>query len=58
MKLKVPKTNQQCIREGEILSIVIPVRAPNDRISDSYVGNGAIKKVFIKPGDPLLTVIF
>ena len=64
MRMRVPKTNQQHIREQTILSVVIPIEPinipgqPQSSIHPEYVGSGTIKKVLIKSGDPLLTVIF
>ena len=57
IKLKVPKTNEQYIREGVILSVVIPIQANQGKTSDNYyVGIGVIKKVSIAPKDPFLSV--
>ena len=61
LKLRVPKTNQQYLREQAILSVVIPIApidTPEGRICPEYIGTGIIKKVILKTGDPLLTIIF
>ena len=58
MKLRVPKTNQQFIREHVLIKVVIPIMVPEGRIQEEYVGTGTIKRVLIRANDPLLTVIF
>ena len=58
MKLRVPKTNQQFIREQAVLKVVIPIFNHEGGIQREYVGAGTIKKVLIRANDPFLTVIF
>lgn len=59
MRLRVPKTHQQHLREHGLLRVVIPVlNDPDTRNPTSYVGTGTIKKVLLRAGDPLLTLIF
>lgn len=60
MRLRVPKTNQQFLKEHTALEVVIPIE--NDFGSHyrwpEYVGVGIIKKVTMAANDPFLTVIF
>jgi len=59
MKLRVPKTHQQQLREHALLKVVIPVlNDPDTPYPLDYVGTGTIKKVLLRAGDPLLTIIF
>jgi len=58
MRLRIPKTHQQHIRENTLLRVIIPVvRDPKNLHPESYIGTGNIKRVQIKAQDPLLTVI-
>lgn len=52
LRLEVPKTIQQQIREHVILSVVIP----NFTTGKDYVGTGVIKRVQVSRGGPNLTV--
>ena len=46
------------MREHAMLSVVIPTKKVPGRICQpEYVGVGQIKKVILKAGDPMLTVI-
>ena len=46
------------MREHAMLSVVIPTKKVKGLISQpEYVGVGQIKKVLLKAGDPMLTVI-
>lgn len=51
LRLKIPKTIQQHIRQYVILSVAI------ESTRGTYVGTGVIKKVQVSRHDPNLTVI-
>ena len=56
ISMKVPKTNQQYIREHAILSVVIPLVVEEGKLSREYLGAGTIKKVTMLPNDKFLSV--
>ena len=56
--MQVPKTDDQKIREGMILQVVIPVEEDQrGNLEKFYNGIGRVKKVDLDPGSPMLKVI-